>query len=907
MMAVHVPLSKNSVKECLSLMMSEKNIISPAHGRPLAVPSQEMVLGLYFLTKKKKSVLGEGTFFPSVEYAMAAYQNAKIHMQAGVKLRLESGQLVDTTMGRVIFYSVLPREVDFSLLNMAMKKKDITKMISKMYSVCGMQKTVIALDKIKKLGFGMATKSGISIGMQDLIIPSEKKELVAKAFKEVVIAEDLYRKGAITNGERRNKVIQVWAKATEDVANAMMKNMERLDGIAASNEDPAVTDFNPVFMMLDSGSKGSKQQIRQLNGMRGLMSNPSGDVMEIPVLANFKEGLSSFEYFISTHGARKGLADTALKTADAGYLTRRLVDVSQDVVVTTQDCKTAGFIEVESLEEGGNVIEPLADRVYSRICAKDVKDPITGELIVSQGQLIDEKIVVRLKDSAVSKVQARSVLTCAAKRGVCALCYGLDLSTGQIVYTGVAVGIIAAQSIGEPGTQLTLRTFHTGGTASGLVEEYHRNSRYAGKVTIRNCRLINNPQGLDVVVNRRARVLIISEDGRELESHRIEYGSFIFVKEGQDIEVGTRLFESTPYGVILTEQPGKIEFVDLVKNATYIEKFDEETGVSKKVVLERKDEKRQPYISVIDNNDDEVCRYHLPNGAQLSIERGQKVEIGQVIAIIPREQKKAKDITGGLPRIVELFEARVPKDAAVLSDIDGKVSFGGIHRGQRRINVTAYDGQVCEYSIPRNKRLNVEDGEEVFSGYPLTVGSQNVHDILRIMGPDEAQKYLVKEIQEVYTTQGVNIHDKHIEAVVRQMLRKVKIVDSGESNFVVGEKTDKIHLQSVNKALAAAAKKVAISKPVLMGITKASLETESFIAAASFQETTRILSEAAVTGQVDYLRCLKSNVAIGRLIPAGTGIPDFRERYLGDSVSELEREAREEEELEAGLDSISLD
>ncbi len=906
MMAVHVPLSKNAVKEALELMMSDKNIISPAHGKPLAVPTQEMVLGIYFLTKKKRGVNGEGAVFSSVDYAVSAYQHGKVHIQAGVKLRLDDGRIVDTTMGRIVLYSLLPRKIDFSLVNMAMKKKDITKVVSKMYSSCGMQETVVALDKIKQLGFSIATNSGISLGMEDLVIPKEKKEIISRAFKDVEKAEQLYRKGAITNGERRNRVIQIWAKATEDVASAMMANMERLDCLAASGGSDEGVDFNPVFMMLDSGSKGSKQQIRQLNGMRGLMSNPSGEVMEVPVLSNFKEGLSVFEYFISTHGARKGLADTALKTADAGYLTRRLVDVSQDVVVSIPDCNTLGFVELEDIEEGGNVIEPLTDRVYSRICARDVRDPITGKLVISQGELIDEKVVSRIKDSAVTKIPVRSPLTCMARRGICSKCYGLDLSTGQMIDVGVAVGIVAAQSIGEPGTQLTLRTFHVGGTASGLVEEYHKNARYDGKVVLKSCKVVVDPDGKKVVVNRRARISVVSDDGRELESYKVDYGSIIGVEDGQDVKAGQRLFEGRPHGVIVTEVPGTVEYVDLVKNATFIDKFDEETGVSTKVVIERKDDKRQPCLSILDSNSNELCRYHMPNGAHLVVNNGDKVGAGTVLAIIPREEKKTKDITGGLPRVVELFEARTPKDAAVLSDVDGHVSFGGIHRGYRRLLVTAADGSVREYNIPRNKRLSVEDGEEVFSGCQLTVGSPNVHDILRIMGPDEVQKYLVKEVQAVYTTQGVSIHDKHIEVIVRQMLRKVKIVDPGDSNFVVGEKVDKIHLQSVNKALVAEGKRIAVSKPVLMGITKASLETESFIAAASFQETTRILAEAAAMGKVDYLCCLKSNIVIGRLIPAGTGIPEFRRKYLGDSVSELEQEAREEEELEAGLDNISL-
>jgi DNA-directed RNA polymerase subunit beta' len=887
-------------------MLSTRNILSPASGRPLTVPSQDMVLGLYYMTKGRKNVQGEGLVFSNIEEVIYAYQHNKINIQAPIQVRLANGTIVDTTVGRVILYESLPKTAVFDWVNKAVKKKDLVKLVERMYKVCGADDTVVALDKIKKLGFTYATLGGISLSMDNLIIPPNKIEIINQRTKEVEKAEALYLDGAITNGERYNKVIQIWAHTTEDVMKEMVSLLEEEDRAASTNAGTKNAPFNPVFMMLDSGARGSKQQIRQLAAMRGLMAKPSGEIMETPVLANFKEGLSVFEYFVSTHGARKGLADTALKTADSGYLTRRLVDVAQDVVVTQVDCQTLGYITMSDLKEFGETIASLPDRAFGRVTAEDVKDPLSGKLIVKQGELITHAIVEQLRDSAVSEIAVRSVLTCASKRGVCAKCYGMDLSSLDLVDIGTAVGIIAAQSIGEPGTQLTMRTFHVGGTASGLVEETFFKAKVSGKVAYKGIHTVRNRKNLNVVMNRRSRIVIVSEDGRELEEFKLEYGTTLLVENSSMIKEGQKIAEWDPFKVILTEKSGRVQFIDLVENVTYQEQFDETVGKSNKVVLERRDEKRQPCISIVDKEDGEIGHYYLPTGAIISVENNSEVQPGDFLARLPREEKRTRDITGGLPRVTELFEARIPKDTAILSEVDGVVNFGGVHRGQRRITVTTDDGEVFEYNVPRNRHLNVEDGEKVKAGDPLTSGMPNVHDILRILGPDEAQRYLVREVQEIYSLQGVDINDKHIEIIVRQMLKKVRITDPGDTNFVVGDRVDKVHLQTVNRLMAKDGRRVAIAKPILMGITKASLGTESFISAASFQETTRVLTEAALVGQVDYLYGLKENIVIGKLIPAGTGIPSFSKKHLGEDISEFEKKAREEEQLEVGLDKISL-
>ncbi len=904
-MAVHILLSKRAQKEAHHLMLSTQNILSPQNGRPLSVPTQDMILGLHYMTKARRFLKGEGLVFSNAREVIYAYQRGQVALQTHIRLRLKDGNLIDTAVGRVVLYESLPEGTTFDWINKALKNKDVARLVSLLYKHFGKVETVKTLDKIKKLGFAHATYGGISLSVDDLVIPATKAKILSISKEEVKSAEKLYMDGAITNGERENKIIQIWAKATEDVAADMLSLLEQQDQEASQNANKLAVPFNPVFMMLDSGARSSKQQIRQLAGMRGLMAKPSGEIMETPVLANFKEGLNVFEYFVSTHGARKGLADTALKTADSGYLTRRLVDVSQDVVITQKDCLTLGFITLKDITESGRIIEALTKRIYGRIVANDVIDPVTGKMLADRGCLLTDDIIENIKDSAVIEVDVRSPLTCQTKRGMCAQCYGMDLSTQQITDVGTAVGIIAAQSIGEPGTQLTMRTFHIGGTVSGLVEQYFYKTRHAGKVLLKETEAVKNRLNLWTVVNRKAKLVVIAEDGRELEECALEYGTVLHVQNEAIVQVGQKIAEWEPYKVIIAEKAGTAQYIDLIENVTYQEQFNEATNQSSKIVLERRDEKRQPCI-VIAGKEEENGRYFLPTGAHIVISRGEDTFPGDVIAKIPREERKTKDIVGGLPRITELFEARIPKNTAIISEVEGIVKFGGIHRGQRRITITTQEGETYEYSVPRNRHLNVEDGEKVKAGESLSSGVPNVHDILRILGPDEAQKYLVREIQEIYTLQGVEINDKHIELIVKQMLRKVRIVEPGDTNFVIGDRVDKNYLQTINKLMVKAGKKIATAKPIMMGITKASLGTESFFSAASFQETTRVLTEAALAGQIDYLYGLKENVIIGKLIPAGTGISSFRLKHIGEDISEFEKKAREQEQLEINLDNVSL-
>ncbi len=904
-MAVHLPLSKKAQAEARTLMLSSNNILSAASGRPITIPSKEMVLGLYYMTKGRKSAPGAGIVFASVEELVVAFQQKQVFVQAPISIRLD-GRITKTTVGRVLLYEALPKGAQIEWCNKAMTNKDLAQLVARIHREFGSAETVQALDRIKKLGYENATFAGISLAIDDLVIPVEKKKILEDSEAAVDRIEGLYRDGAITNGERYNNVIQVWNRATEDVAEAMISELQRRDLHTAELETDDLQPFNSVFMMLDSGARGSRSQIKQLGGMRGLMYNPSGDVMETPVKANFKEGLNVFEYFISTHGARKGLADTALKTADAGYLTRRLVDVAQDVVIKSLDCKTLGFVTVEALDEAGGASKPLDERVYGCIAAQDVKDPVTGKLIIERGAVIGHSYLDAIRESALVEIPVRSVLTCQASAGVCVKCYGLDLATTELVDVGSAVGIVAAQSIGEPGTQLTLRTFHIGGTASGLSAKTAHVARCAGQVQLRSVNTVKDSEGNTIVMNRKATLAIVSPDGRDLEVFKLEYGSKLFVKEGDEVKAETKLSTWDSLRVILTEMRGRVEFIDLVENVTYHEEFNEASGQSTRVILERREEKRQPCIVILDPNDEELARYFLPTGASLVVNHGEQVVPGQIIAKISREERRTKDITGDLARIVELFEARIPKELAVLSDVDGVIEFGGLHRGQRRVTVTTDEGEVYEYNIPRSKHLSVEDGEHVKAGDSLTDGVPAAHDILRILGPDKLQRYLVREVQEIYCLQGVNLHDKHIALIVRQMLKKVRISEPGDTSFIVGDRIDKNHLQSVNKILMQEGRRVAIAQPLLMGITKASLGTDSFLSAASFQETTRILTEAAITAQVDTLSCLKSSVTIGKLIPAGTGVSSFRQKYIGKELSEFERRATEEEQLEIGLDKISL-
>jgi len=905
MMAVHVPLGKQAQKESKDLILSTKNILSPANGRPLTVPSQDMVLGLHYMTKIRKGLKGEGVVFSNRKEVVTAYQHNEAELHAQIKLRLEDGALVETTVGRVLLFDALPEGTEFDWINRVMSKSSLTKLVEKIYYLFGDKVTVECLDKIKKLGFYNSTMGGISFSMADLLVPDRKDEIIEKADKEVQEVEQLYMDGVITNGERYNKVLSIWGHATADVAREMSRQLEEQDEHAYKNEDKTFAPFNPIFMMLDSGARGSTEQIKQLVGMRGMMAKPSGEIMETPVRTNFKDGLSVFEYFISTHGARKGQSDTALKTANSGYLTRRLVDIAQDVVVTMQDCKTLGYIIVEDLKESGDVISPLAERVYGRVAAADIKDPISGDLLIAQGEIIGRDDIPRIADSAVSKIKVRSVLMCQAKRGVCARCYGYDLSKGALVDEGTTAGIIAAQSIGEPGTQLTMRTFHIGGLASGLIEKPFYVAKHKGMIKWRDVRVVNNRAGKMVTMSRRGKILIMSPDGRELQEIDVEYGSLVYVKDGQEVTIGEKLTEWDPGSkVLITEQTGTVKFIDLVEGITFQQQFDEATNKSSLVIVEHKGENYQPALSIVDNQGNELAHYFLPIGGHLNVKDDQHVEVGDVLVKISREASKTKDVTSGLPRIAELFEARQPKDPAIISDIDGEVVIGGLHRGMRKVSVVSGD-QTFDYSIPRGKQLNVGNGEHIKAGDLITTGSPVLQDMLRILGPDVVQRYLVDQIQEIYRLQGIKIDDKHVELIVRQMLRRVRIIDPGDTDFLVGDRVDRVHFAMVNSLLKSEGKRPATAKAILLGLTQASLVTESWVSAASFQETTKVLADAAISGKVDHLYGLKENVIVGKLIPAGTGIESFREKYLGNEVSELEAQALQEEHREALRENAS--
>jgi DNA-directed RNA polymerase subunit beta' len=898
-MAAHVPLSIKAQAEARELIISTKNLLSPANGRPLTVPSQDMVLGIYYMTKMRRGSLGEGIVFANTDEVITAFQKDKVALHSNIKLRLVD-TIITTTVGRVLLYTALPEGAKFEWVNRVLKKSDVARLIERIYYRFGSESTVAMLDKVKRFGFYYSTIGGASFGIDDLLVPTKKPELLQKAEKDVQKIERLYRDGAITNGERYNKVVSIWDQVTTDVANEMRREMDHQDELCSLNADKKFKPFNSVFMMLDSGAKGTKEQVKQLVGMRGLMGKPSGEIMETPICSNFKEGLSVFEYFISTHGARKGQADTALKTANSGYLTRRLVDAGQDVVVTMHDCKTLGYIEIEDLKESGDIICPVSRRAYGRVLAEDLKDTITGALIAEHGTLVDKALEARIADAAVSTIKVRSAMMCQARRGVCAQCYGMDLSRGKLVDIGMAVGVIAAQSIGEPGTQLTMKTFHVGGAISGVVEQGRFYAKHDGVIQMRDLKTVKNRHGNEIVMSRKTKLLLLSQDGRELQDYNVPYGATIFVHEGSAVKKTDKLFEYDPDNkLILTERSGIVRYVDLVDTVTMQERFDEATNTTHRVIIESKGDRYQPAISIVDDNDEQIAFYYLPPGAILVVDPEQRVSVGDILVKIQQAAAKTKDITGGLPRIAELFEARVSKEPAIISDIDGEVAIGGLHRGLIKVMVTSGKTKF-EYLVPRSQQLNVSHGEFISAGDPLTAGEPVLHDILRILGPVELQRYLVNQVQIIYRLHGIDIDDRHIEIIVHQMMRKVRIIDAGDSDFLVGDKVDKIHFKLVNQALKDEGKKAAIAKPVLMGITVASLDTESFISAASFQETTRILAEAAVKGAVDHLYGLKENVSIGKLIPGGTGIRSFREHYIGEDISEAEKvaQAQEQKELE---------
>ncbi len=886
-MAVHIPLSPEAQIEASVLMLSSRNILSPAHGQPLAVPTQDIVLGVYYLTKEKKGAVGEGRAFANSEEVLLALEAGQVETLTPIRLRYTGrvidlataydnqdvlhtepltvkNQFINTTVGRVIFNDHLIEGVPF--VNGLLRKKGLGALVNYCYLRFGLETTVRMLDEVKALGFLYATRAGISIGVDDLIVPSNKADLVNAAQREVIEVEKQYQDGAITHGERYNKVIAIWSNVTDRVADEMFGAMEE--------EDRTGHHFNPIYIMADSGARGSKQQIRQLSGMRGLMAKPSGEIIETPITANFREGLNVLQYFISTHGARKGLADTALKTADSGYLTRRLVDVAQDVIISEFDCGTVDGIYVESIVEAGEVVEPLRDRIVGRVSLEQIKD-YEGNVIVDVNQEINEDLAAAIQSAGIERVKIRSVLTCESKRGVCVRCYGRNLATGRVVEMGEAVGVIAAQSIGEPGTQLTMRTFHIGGTASRISEQSTLEARNSGFVKFQNLQTVTNREGHFVVMNRNGSIVIVDEKGRERERDSVVYGAKIKFADGAPVKMGEVMVEWDPYTFsILTEVAGTAQFKDLDPGSTLHEEVDEVTGLSRWVVAETQDEKHQPQLVV--RSPKGTKKYLMPSRAHLMVEDGDEVSAGDVLAKIPRETTKTKDITGGLPRVQELFEARRPHETAVITEIDGVVRYGDITKTHRKILVVPDRGEPKEYLLPRGVHVSVQEGERVTAGEPLMDGPRNPHDILAVLGEKELQNYLVDEIQEVYRLQGVNINDKHIEVIVRQMMRWVKVEDVGDSEFLLEEQVDKFKFREENARVVARDGKPATGRPLLLGITKASLSTDSFISAASFQETTRVLTEASIRGAVDHLRGLKENVIMGRLIPAGTGLDYYR-------------------------------
>ena len=884
-MAVHVPLSIEAQIEARVLMMSTNNILSPANGDPIIVPSQDIVLGIYYMTRERLFCKGEGKIFSSPEEVRIAYDAGALDLHAAIKVRI-NGKIEETTTGRVLLYEVLPTNLPFTLINKVMGKKELRSLINESYRREGTKATVILSDRLKDIGYKYATLSGISISMKDMTIPSRKSEILDKAEKEVKRVDDQYKGGLITDGEKYNKVVDIWAQSTESIASEMMNEMG-IEEIAGPDGNKLRTNsFNPIYMMADSGSRGSKDQMRQLAGMRGLMAKPSGEIIETPITSNFREGLTVLQYFISTHGARKGLADTALKTANSGYLTRRLVDVAQDTVITEEDCGTLDGIFVAALIEGGEIIQRVGDRVLGRVALEDVYDPVTGELLVAANEEITEEKVEKIQNAGLEKIRIRSVLTCQAKRGVCKKCYGRDLAHGHEVNIGEAIGIVAAQSIGEPGTQLTMRTFHIGGTASKRVEQTTIEARNGGKISFQNLKTVQNVEGSFVVMNRNGEIAILGKGGREIERYPIIYGATLKVKDGQSIQPNQVLAEWDPFNIpILTEMSGVVKFGDILDGVSMQERRDKVTGKISRVIVESRDMDLRPRISIKDSEGGTalipgtakgVARYHLPIGAIIMVNEGESIEAGTVLAKIPRETTKTKDITGGLPRVAELFEVRKPKEHAILTEIDGVVSFGQYSKGRRKVTITPDVGESIDYFITKGKHISVLEGDYVRAGEPLMDGSANPHDILRIRGVKELAKYLVDEVQEVYRLQGVSINDKHIEVIVRQMLRQVTVTDAGDSNFLLGEHVERWRFEEENQRIIEQKGKPATAEPLLLGITKASLSTESFISAASFQETTKVLSDAAVAGKVDYLKGLKENVIMGRLIPAGTGLPSYR-------------------------------
>jgi DNA-directed RNA polymerase subunit beta' len=929
-MAVHVPLSIEAQIEARALMMASNNILSPANGDPIIVPSQDVVLGLYYMTRSTINGKGEGMIFSDVDEARRAYDNGFAALQAKVKVRVplskidEDGEavstieLVDTTVGRALLSKLLPEGLSFDLVNRDMSKKAISNVINASYRELGLKKTVIFADRLMYTGFRFATIAGISIGVNDMVVPEDKEEILAAAEAEVKEIQDQYSSGLVTEGERYNKVIDIWSRTNDQVAKAMMDKLGTETVKDANGKTVNQDSFNSIYMMADSGARGSAAQIRQLAGMRGLMAKPDGSIIETPITANFREGLDVLQYFISTHGARKGLADTALKTANSGYLTRRLVDVAQDLVVTEVDCETRFGVAMSPIVEGGDIVEALGDRVLGRVLAEPVLIPGTDKIAFDAGTLIDEAGVVRLEELSIDHVLVRSPITCEIRYGVCSQCYGRDLARGHRINIGEAVGVIAAQSIGEPGTQLTMRTFHIGGAASRSAAANNIEIKNTGVVRLNNIKTVKHHKGYLVAVSRSGEISVINEHGREREKYKVPYGATITVEDAASVKQGQVVANWDPHThPVVTEVAGKLQFEDFLDGITVTEQVDEFTGLTSIVILDPKQrgstgKDLRPVAKLVDDegadvffaNTDIPAVYALPAGAIISMGDGAKVAIGDVIARIPQESSKTRDITGGLPRVADLFEARKPKEPAIMAEFTGTVSFGKETKGKFRLVITDETGERYEELIPKWRHLNVFEGEQVVRGEIIADGEPTPHDILRLQGVEPLADYLVREIQDVYRLQGVKINDKHIEVIIRQMLRKVIVVTPGDSNYLRGEQIDKARGFEVIDQLVAQGKEPLVFEPILLGITKASLATESFISAASFQETTRVLTEAAVRGLRDDLRGLKENVIVGRLIPAGTGFAHHaerrrtREQDLADQLKELEEAPQAVETVE---------
>lgn len=905
-MAVHVPLTIEAQLEARALMMSTNNILSPANGEPIIVPTQDVVLGLYYLTRDRVNAKGEGLVFSDIDEVHRFYEAGKVDLHAKVKVRIyetkihEDGThnkrryVVDTTVGRALLYQIVPVGIPFEMINQPMSKKRVSGLIDHCYRKLGLKQTVIFADQLMYTGFHYATRSGTSIGIDDLVIPDAKADIISRAEEEVKEIQAQYAAGLVTHGERYNKVVDIWSRTNDQVAKAMMEKLALETVTDRDGNQVEQPSFNSIYIMADSGARGSAAQIRQLAGMRGLMAKPDGSIIETPITANFREGLNVLQYFSSTHGARKGLADTALKTANSGYLTRRLVDVAQDVVVNEHDCGTQGGLYIAPMIEGGDVLEPLGERVLGRVLADDVvkPGPNGNEILIARDTMLDEELVKIIEVNGVDQVKVRSAITCESRFGICSMCYGRDLARGHLVNVGEAVGVIAAQSIGEPGTQLTMRTFHIGGAASRATAVSNIQVKTKGKIRLHNIKFVTHPDGHLISVSRSGELVVLEENGSERERYKVPYGAALSVANGDSVEPGQVVAQWDPHThPVIAEVAGSIRFVDLVEGTTMKRQSDEITGLSHLVVTDTKQrgqggKEMRPMVKLVDEQGDDLllpgtnvpAHYYVPAGAIINMENGAKVSIGDIIARIPQETSKTRDITGGLPRVADLFEARKPKDPAILAEITGVVSFGKETKGKRRLVITSVDGEIYEELIPKWRHVTVFEGEQVAKGEVVADGQPNPADILRLLGVGALTNYIVNEIQDVYRLQGVKINDKHIEVILRQMLRKRLIMQPNDTRFLPGEQVDDIALRDENERVEAAGKMPATCQAVLLGITKASLSTESFISAASFQDTTRVLTEAAVSGKRDNLRGLKENVIVGRLIPAGTGLAHHQQR-----------------------------